>query len=258
MKNLLFVLAAAAVAVPAFTNANGPGGGKSGSPASNGQTCSGCHSGASISTQTVSITTDIPSTGFVPNTNYQITVTNATGGASNPRSGFQASVESAGHQGSLTAGTGSKLVNSNFVTHTSSSIAVSNGQAAWTFTWNSGNAPDGTTIFVSSLFANGNGNDNGDAVATQSLALSRSTIGLDEPQLPVGVSPNPARDFVGLELPEGLMVVRAFALSGAEVYRAAGFDGMRIPTADWPNGTYVLDVRHADGRQFRERIQISH
>jgi hypothetical protein len=33
---------------------------------------------------------------------------------------------------------------------------------------------------------------------------------------------------------------------------------MRIPTADWPNGTYVLDVRHADGRQFRERIQISH
>ena len=180
MKNLLFVLAAAAVAVPAFTNANGPGGGKSGSPASNGQTCSGCHSGASISTQSVSITTDIPSTGFVPNTNYQITVTNATGGASNPRSGFQASVESAGHQGSLTAGTGSKLVNSNFVTHTSSSIAVSNGQAAWTFTWNSGNAPDGTTIFVSSLFANGNGNDNGDAVATQSLALSRSTIGLDE------------------------------------------------------------------------------
>jgi hypothetical protein len=258
MKKVLFTLAAAAVALPAFTNANGPGGGKSGSPASNGQTCGSCHSGASISTQTVSISTDIPSTGFVPNTNYQITVTNSTGGASNPRSGFQASVESAGHQGSLTAGTGSKVVSSSFVTHTSSSNTVSNGQAAWTFTWNSGNAPDGTTIYVSSLFANGNNNDNGDAVATQTLALTRSTIGLDEPQLAVGVSPNPAREFLQLELPEGLTVVRAYALNGTEVFRAAGVDGMRISTADWPNGTYVLDVRHADGRQFRDRIQVLH
>ncbi|MBM3433828.1 MAG: T9SS type A sorting domain-containing protein [Bacteroidetes bacterium] len=258
MKKVLFALAAAAVALPAFTNANGPGGGKSGSPASNGQTCSSCHSGASISTQTVSISTDIPSTGFVPNTNYQITVTNSTGGASNPRSGFQASVESAGHQGSLTAGTGSKVVNTSFVTHTSSGNTVSNGQAAWTFTWNSGNAPDGTTIYVSSLFANGNNNDNGDAVATQTLALTRSTIGLDEPQLAVGISPNPANDVVTLELPEGLTVVRAFALNGAEVYRSTGVNGMRILTADWPAGTYVLDVRHADGRQFRDRIQVVH
>lgn len=258
MKHFVFALAAVAAALPAFTNANGPGGGKSGSPASGNQTCTSCHSGASISTQTVAITTDIPSTGFVPNTNYLITVTNATGGASNPRSGFQASVESAGHQGSLTAGTGSKIVNSNFVTHTMSGNSVSNGQAAWTFTWNSGNAPDGTTVYVASLFANGNNNDNGDAVATQSLALTRSTIGLDEPQLAVGISPNPANDMVTLELPEGLTVVRAFALNGAEVYRYTGVNGMRILTADWPAGTYVLDVRHADGRQFRDRIQVVH
>ena len=258
MKHFVFALAAVAVALPAFTNANGPGGGKSGSPASGNQTCTSCHSGASISTQTVAITTDIPSTGFVPNTNYLITVTNATGGASNPRSGFQASVESAGHQGSLTAGTGSKIVNSNFVTHTMSGNSVSNGQAAWTFTWNSGNAPDGTTIYVASLFANGNNNDNDDATQTATLTLNRSTIGLDEPQLPVGIAPNPARDFIAMELPEGLMVVRAYSLSGAEVFRAAAVDGMRISTAGWPNGTYVIDVRHADGRQFRDRIQVAH
>jgi hypothetical protein len=258
MKKRYAILAFALATLPALTNSSGPSGGKSGSPASGSQTCSSCHSGASISTQTVNITTDIPATGFVPNTNYLITVTNATGGASNPKSGFQASVESAGHQGSLTAGTGSKVVNSNFVTHTSSGNSVSNGQAAWTFTWNSGNAPDGTTIYVASLFANGNNATSGDAVTTQTLGLTRSTLSVDEPQLAVGLSPNPARDFVTLELPQGLMVVRAYSLTGAEVYRATGVDGMQIPTAEWPAGTYLIDVRHADGRQFRERIQVVH
>ena len=258
MKKRYAILAFALASLPALTNSSGPSGGKSGSPASGSQTCSNCHSGASISTQTVNISTDIPSTGFVPNTNYLITVTNTTGGASNPRSGFQASVESAGHQGSLTAGTGSKVVNSSYVTHTSSGNTVSNGQAAWTFTWNSGNAPDGTTIYVASLFANGNNATSGDAVTTQTLSLTRSTLGVDEPQLAVGLSPNPARDFVRLELPEGLIVVRAYALTGAEVYRSTGVDGMQIPTADWPTGTYLIEVRHADGRQFRERIQVAH
>lgn len=258
MKKRYAILAFALATLPALTNSSGPSGGKSGSPASGSQTCSSCHSGASISTQTVNITTDIPATGFVPNTNYLITVTNATGGASNPKSGFQASVESAGHQGSLTAGTGSKVVNSNFVTHTSSGNSVSNGQAAWTFTWNSGNAPDGTTIYVASMFANGNNATSGDAVTTQTLGLTRSTLSVDEPQLAVGLTPNPARDFVTLELPQGLMVVRAYSLTGAEVYRATGVDGMQIPTAEWPAGTYLIDVRHADGRQFRERIQVVH
>ncbi|MEN9939694.1 MAG: hypothetical protein RIR61_501 [Bacteroidota bacterium] len=258
MKKRYAILAFALATLPALTNSSGPSGGKSGSPASGSQTCSSCHSGASISTQTVNITTDIPATGFVPNTNYLITVTNATGGASNPKSGFQASVESAGHQGSLTAGTGSKVVNSNFVTHTSSGNSVSNGQAAWTFTWNSGNAPDGTTIYVASLFANGNNATSGDAVTTQTLGLTRSTLSVDEPQLAVGLMPNPARDFVTLDLPQGLMVVRAYSLTGAEVYRATGVDGMQIPTAEWPAGTYLIDVRHADGRQFCERIQVVH
>ena len=258
MKKRYAILAFALATLPALTNSSGPSGGKSGSPASGSQTCSSCHSGASISTQTVNITTDIPATGFVPNTNYLITVTNATGGASNPKSGFQASVESAGHQGSLTAGTGSKVVNSNFVTHTSSGNSVSNGQAAWTFTWNSGNAPDGTTIYVASMFANGNNATSGDAVTTQTLGLTRSTLSVDEPQLAVGLMPNPARDFVTLDLPQGLMVVRAYSLTGAEVYRATGIDGMQIPTAEWPAGTYLIDVRHADGRQFRERIQVVH
>jgi len=83
-------------------------------------------------------------------------------------------------------------------------------------------------------------------------------FGTDEPELAVRAVPNPARASLTLELPQGLSVVRVFTLSGAEVFRAAGVDGMKVATADWPAGTYLIDVRHADGRQFRERIQVAH
>jgi len=258
MKKRYAIFAFALASLPALTNSSGPSGGKSGSPASGSQTCSSCHSGASISTQTVNISTDIPLTGFVPNTNYLITVTNATGGASNPNSGFQASVENAGHQGTITPGAGNDIVSGNYVTHNSDRNTVINGQVSWTFTWNSGNAPDGTTIYVASMFANGNGATSGDAVTTQTLALTRSTLGTDEPELAVRAFPNPAGASLTLELPQGLSVVGVFTLSGAEVFRAAGVDGMKVATADWPAGTYLIDVRHADGRQFRERIQVAH
>ena len=256
---LRYALALLAIAsLPALTSSNGPAGGKSGSPTSGGQTCALCHNGPVITTQNISITSDIPATGFEPNTNYLITVTNATGGASHLKSGFQASVENAGHQGVLTAGSGSKVVNSSYVTHTSSSNAVSNGQASWTFTWNSGSAPDSTIIYAAGLFANGNGNYSGDAVATQSLILSRSSLGFGEEQLEVRAYPNPAEGSITLEMPEGLCVVRAFSLTGAEVFQAPGFDGMRITTSDWPSGTYILDLRHADGGFFRQQIQVLH
>ena len=256
---LRYALALVAIAsLPALTNSNGPAGGKSGSPASGGQTCALCHNGPVITTQGISITSDIPATGFEPNTNYLITVTNTTGGASHVKSGFQASVESSGHQGSLTATTGTTLVSSNYVTHNSSSNSVVNGQASWNFVWNSGNAPDSTTIYAAGLFANGNGNYSGDAVATQSLVLTRSSLGLGEGPLAVRAYPNPADGSINLEMPEGLSVVRAYSLTGAEVFRASGFDGMRIATSDWPAGTYILDLRQADGGFYRQKIQVVH
>lgn len=256
---LRYALALLAIAsLPALTNSNGPSGGRSGSPASSGNTCSGCHSGASITTQSISITSDIPATGFEPNTNYLITVTNSMNGVNHLRSGFQASVESSGHQGSLTAATGTRVVSSSYVTHNSSSNSVVNGQASWNFVWNSGSAPNATTIYVAGLFANGNGATSGDAVATQSLVLTRSSLGFGEEQFTVRAYPNPADASITLEMPEGLSVVRVFSMTGAEVFRAPGFDGMRISTSDWPSGTYIIDLRHADGGFFRQQIQVVH
>lgn len=174
MIKLRYTLSLLVIAsLPALTYSGGAPSGRSGSPASNGNTCSGCHSGGQLtSVHTITISSNIPAAGFVPNTTYLITVTNATG--SYPKSGFQASVESSGHKGTLTANTGSQVVSSSYVTHVSSSNSASNGQATWTFNWNSGSAPDGTTIYVAGLFADGNGGTSGDAVKTQSLVLTRT------------------------------------------------------------------------------------
>ena len=117
---------------PAWTNKNGAPAGKSGSPMSNGQTCYSCHSGPSVSTQTVSITSDIPTDGYLDNTSYTITVTSDAGSAGMSRAGFEASVEKVGsHQGTLTAGTGTQLSQTNYVTQTSSSYTPTNGVKSW-------------------------------------------------------------------------------------------------------------------------------
>jgi hypothetical protein len=81
---------------------------------------------------------------------------------------------------------------------------------------------------------------------------------LGEGPLAVRAYPNPADGSITLEMPEGLSVVRAYSLTGAEVFRASGFDGMRIATSDWPAGTYILDLRQADGGFYRQKIQVVH
>ena len=62
----------------------------SGSPGDSGNTCSVCHSGGNFSAS-VSITTNIPATGYEPNTDYDITVLLNQSGAS--RHGFALTAE---------------------------------------------------------------------------------------------------------------------------------------------------------------------
>jgi hypothetical protein len=150
---------------------------RTGSPDSGGLTCASCHGGGlTPSTQTIQISTNIPSGGFAPNTQYDITVTMNDGGAGTAKVGFQASVENAsGHQGTVSENSADlQLAQSNkYVTHTSSSNLLNGGIRSWTFQWNSGSAPSGTTIYVAGNFANGNGNNGGDIIVSTSLVLNQ-------------------------------------------------------------------------------------
>lgn len=103
----------------------------SGGPAESGATCAqgGCH-GGTATTVTDRITTDIPAEGYTPGTTYNITVSFSGTG----RKGFMFSAQNASGEfkGTPIAGSGSKIVFTNYITH---SMAVNTTAATWNFQW---------------------------------------------------------------------------------------------------------------------------
>ena len=150
---VLLIISILVFSFPALTYKNGAPAGKTGSPKSNNNTCftSYCHSGPSASSETISISSNIPSDGFVANTDYSITVTSKSNGSSIPTMGFESSIESLGqHQGVISGISGvSQVKSTNFITHTSGSNSPSAGEKSWNFIWNSGLSPDSVILYLS-------------------------------------------------------------------------------------------------------------
>ena len=267
LKSTLALAAMALVTYPALTNKNGAPAGKTGSPMSNGQTCYSCHSGPSVSTQGVSITSDIPADGYLDNTTYTITVTSDAGTAGMSTAGFEASVEKVGsHQGTLTAGSGTQLKQSNYVTQTSSSTSPTNGVKSWSFSWNSGTGSDSVTVYAAGLFANGNNQNSGDALVTTSLAFQKSHVGLDEASAPIGLtaSPNPAHHVLRFSAPEAraagrLTVVDALGRIVLDSpWSTPDADGRLLNVSTWSNGIYSASIRLETGKNAQVRFQVLH
>lgn len=242
----------------AITNSGGSPAGRSGSPASNNATCAtgGCHGGGpAVSTQIATITSNIPATGFLENTDYTITVTLDAGATGSSKIGFMASVENGGAQGTLSTGGNSdvRIVSSNYVTHTSSGTSTSNNTKVYTFDWNSGSAPDQTTVYVSANFSNSNGGTSGDVILTSSLALSKDvTIGTPEAgELQVSVYPNPSTSAFYIEHASAeinTLYLLDFAGRTVKVFDAsANFDGTKwtLNTEGVPAGTYLIKANDA-------------
>ena len=183
MKRKLSVLAATLatllIGYQGFTNSSGSPTGRSGSPASNGNTCStgGCHSAGTVSNQSITIGSNIPAAGYQANTTYTFTVTVDNGTSMNSTVGFNASVEdAAGHVGTISnAGTGAQITGSNYVTHTFSGRTATMGSRSWTFDWTPGSNPTANaTVYVAVNFANGNGGTSGDVITSTSMMFSQA------------------------------------------------------------------------------------
>ena len=248
------------ISFKAITNSSGSPAGRSGSPASAG-TCAaaGCHNGPSVTSETVTISTDIPPSGFIENQDYTITITANDGGRNLSRMGFQASVESAvGFEGTLTVSGGEvKTVGAGkYVTHTSRGISASGGSRAWSFVWNSGTAPDQTLVYAAVNFANSNGTTSGDVIQTQQLVLSKDLgVSIGEAELsPVSCYPNPAGDYIrfeGFEKLEG--EVRIVDLKG-QLIRVIPREHLsdKVSVANIRDGVYVI----SDGASYSEYLHV--
>jgi hypothetical protein len=181
MKNLLpffsFIVCIGVFFYPATSHSNSSGsvGGKTGSPADVGS-CTQCHyAGLSSST---TITSNIPSIGYVPGTIYTIS-TNINQLGIN-KFGFEFTAEE--DAGSTKAGvfivtnnTETQLTNNNTaVTHTLSGTSGTNSKS-WTMDWQAPISGTGNiTFYAVYIAANGNGNNNGDTYHSALLSVSEA------------------------------------------------------------------------------------
>jgi hypothetical protein len=249
----------------AFTNSGGVSGPLSGSPESFGQTCTNCHNGGSITSQTITLETDIPASGYQENTDYTVTVKAMGNGATAVRGGINATVEDAnGFAGSLsTLSGGGAIILGNTASHNSSSNTFSGDTLVWKFKWNSGTAAS-ATLYTAVNFANGNGNTIGDAVATSSLMLMKSSIGLEETVLAnFNTFPNPAQNDLNISFDApaaGELNIWLYDNLGRKVKSlysgetAAGTVSIASDVSDLPTGNYFLNVDYRDNLKVEKII----
>lgn len=141
--------------------------------ASNFRTCatSGCHSGTAVTNSAAIITSNIPSTGYVPGTTYTFTATvNKPGYV---RFGFQASPQDSvgNYKGTMivTNTTKTKITGTKYITHTQSG----NNQSSWSWNWTAPALGSGQVKMSGALMAaNNNGGTSGDSVYRVSVTLN--------------------------------------------------------------------------------------
>lgn len=260
---LAFLAAGMLFTQSAITNSSGVPSPLSGSPQSTG-TCANCHSGGSITSQDVTITTDIPASGFEENTDYTITIKGMGNGATAVKGGFNATVEDgSGFVGSLsTISGGGAQVGGNAATHTGGNNTFAGDSLVYKFKWNSGTASS-ATIYTAFNFANGNGVTSGDAIKTETLTLNKNSIGLEELAIKkLQVFPNPAAEIVNLEfnVPESREIVITITdLSGKnteELYNGnapAGPFALSTNLSNLPAGLYIATIQYG-GEVYHEKI----
>jgi hypothetical protein len=241
----------------AQSNAGGAPAGYSGSPASNGLTCNSCHSGPATGPQIIAITTDIPPTGFDPNTTYNITVTATANGGQMARVGFMASIEdtNGAHQGTLSAFPEVQRVGGgNFITHRSTSTQPIGGARNYSFEWNSGNADDSISIYTAVNFANGDGGTSGDIIKSQTLLLRKnltfSTENLSVVDLKI--SPNPASEVLRIS-----MYARSNETGSIRIVDVTGKEVAHLITDRIPAGFFdqTFDISHLSSGIYHVLIQ---
>lgn len=231
----------------------GSPGGYTGSPG-DGQTCTVCH-GGSATQVTGWISSDIPVEGYLPGNMYTITVTVSGNG----KKGFEVSPQdlSGNLIGTLTAGTGTKLVAGNTaVTQSSSSTA---NPKTWSFGWIAPNPGVGEVTFYGAF-----------TVSEPVTKLSTLTVpqqlftGFQHPSpFSIHYYPNPASRILKTDFhfnETTSLTVSLITLAGSErilleqqVY-IPGHHSLTFSLEDMSSGTYLLSMRKENYQIIRKLV----
>lgn len=164
MKKLLLLIALITVTYIAISYPEGAPSGYANDVSSNYRTCaqSGCHTGVTpVTANNATITSNIPSTGYVPGTTYTFT---ASVQSARTRFGFEASTQDSlgNYKGTMvvTNTTKTKITGTKYITHTQSG----NTQSSWSWNWVAPALGSGAVKVSGCIMsANNNGGTSGDS-----------------------------------------------------------------------------------------------
>jgi hypothetical protein len=202
--------------------------------------------GGSATAVTGWITSDIPAYGYTPGVTYTITVTSPGVG----KKGFEVSPQDlAGNLiGTLTAGTGNKLVGVNkYVTH---SAAITTDPGVWHFQWTAPDPGVGDVTFYGSMVVTK------PATKTTTLTVSQSTVGMPSKGITnLTIYPNPCKALinVGYSLKTASPVeIELFSADGKftrtllKENLASGSQSHQF-SLDVPSGSYLIKIITEEG-----------
>lgn len=168
----------------ALTYSGGPPAGNTGAPGENN--CTSCHSGNVITSGTnwgnINLSTDIPTTGYIPDSTYNITLSHTQTGIN--KFGFQLTVLETTNDtktGTLiiTNSSKTKLGSSStrsYVMHSNGGTS-GNGSNNWTFQWKAPSINVGSIKMYAAInAANNNGQTSGDQIYTKDWTFGASSL----------------------------------------------------------------------------------
>ena len=259
-KTVLSIFTLAVFATILTSSSGGRTDGRSGSPGDANQDCGQCH-GASTASSTSMIATDIPASGYVGGSTYNVTVSVAETGAS--MFGFQITAE---HSSNAKAGTFATGGNSEIYTVTADHAVTHNNTGtfgtdskSWTMTWTAPPSGSGdVTFYVAGNGADGSTDATGDVIYTDSQAAVEDVangIAINsDVNSDVSIYPNPTSEFFTIKGVDKRTTVTLFDLKGSKVKSFAN-SVHPFNVSDMEQGTYLLYI-NVGGTQNIEKLII--
>jgi len=261
MKTLYKILTI--LAIPSvlllYSNSGGSPGGKTGSPGDGAANCTQCHDDGQALGQEGWITTDIPAEGYIPGETYTITVTGTYEGIG--KMGFELTAEDDADNKlanfTITDANRTQFTNNdNAVTHTQEGNVPNGNTNTWSVNWTAPLDVDNTMFYAAVNAANGNGNNQGDQIFLTSLAVSKdvvSGIGNEYLANTINVYPNPASEYVLLDLPEASQF-SLIDIAGRQILSKTSVGQTeRVDVSALESGIYFIQIIH-DGNTATKRL----
>ncbi len=217
---------------------------KTGSPG-DGSSCMACHNSNApqMASPDVTITSDIPVSGYIPGNTYTISVEGVQQNVS--KFGFEITAED---NNALKVGTWAsvngetQVKSSDWVTHTSSGTA-GNGFKTWTINWTAPAAGTGDVTFYAAVNAtNSNGALTGDLILLNNVTVPEDvSASVNEKSVKkVKFYPVPAKDYIWIT--DGtIRQATLYALDGRPVLQQSNVKAVNVSAV--ANGVYFLTVK---------------